>query len=197
MEMNRRILIIFLCILVVGLVACSIKSQERSQNEEKMKKLAENLGANSKDVEKNIQSMSDEELTNAAKYIKEDGTLDFDAAMQKLAKDRSEEQELEVNKLPLKEITVNCNLFQDSASRKYTKTIISLNGCADDGIDYSCKSKSNLNGNINIKIYGLRDKYPTQTEYYKVFEKGKLLAEINGSINTVMSIKKNNDGSIF
>lgn len=193
--MNKLILTIFLCLIIVGLIACSTQSQERNKNEEKVKKLAENMGADSKDVEKNVKSMSDEELANAAKYIKEDGTLDLENAIQELAKSQSEEQELEANKLPLKEIQVKCHLFQDPASRKYTKTIINLNGCADDGVDYSCKSKSNLNGNIDIKIYGLIEKYPGQS--YKTFEKGKLLAEINGAINTVMSLKKTGDGGIF
>ena len=196
-SINRKILIMSLCVLVFVLISCSTQSQERNKNEEKVRKLAENMGADSKDVQKNIKSMTDQELTNAAKYIKEDGTLDFENTMQELGKDRNEEQELEVNKLPLKEITLNCNLFQDPASRKYTKTIISLNGCANDGLDYSCKSKSNLNGNINIKIYGLKDKYPYDNYLYKVFDKGKLLAEINGPINAIMSLKKNNDGSIF
>ena len=72
--MNKQILTIFLCLLIVGLIACSsLQSQERSKNEEKAKKLAENLGADPKEAEKNIKKMSDKELADSTKFVNEDG----------------------------------------------------------------------------------------------------------------------------
>src|SRR3989338_4322043 len=139
--------------------------------------------------------MSDKELADSTKFVNEDGTFDIGSAMQEAMDESSEKQEQEANKLPLKEINLNCELFQDPASKKYTKTLINLNGCADDGktdsdssFFNSCESKSNLKGNINIKIYGLREKENKEFSFLKEFEKGKLIMEFNGEIGTIMSL---------
>lgn len=190
--MRKIRLLISLGVLLFILIACSIKSQERTQNEEKLKKLAENLGANPKEVEQNLKKMSDKELAEATTFLNDDGTLDINRLMKDGIQESSEKQEQQANALPLREITLNCEIFQDPASREYTKTIINLNACADNGEDYSCLSKSNLKGNINIKLYGYKLTNPGGR--YEIFEKGKLLAEFNGPITKTMSIEKTEAG---
>lgn len=166
---------------------CNTKSQERLDNEEKVKKLAENMGVSNISVEQRIENMSDEDLANVAKVVNDEGKIDPSKVFAEVQKEQLEENNKLLKDASLKEISLDCS---DSETTTHVKegTIISLNGMGETP-DYQEVRMNNLDGEIEIKIYNV--KYDSEeNSYYKELKKGELIKTISGNINDLMKLEQ-------
>lgn len=186
--MNRSLWSIILIAIIVA--ACSPASSERAQNEEKLQKLGQQIGGDAEDIAKNLDQMTDEEIAEAAKYVNEEGEVDLEVAMD----EEASEEENKANKMDLQSIEVECETVEDPASRKLTNTKIQLLGCADEyeGLIGGCMEKSDLNGQVDIKIHSIRAVNPDDS--WTEYEKGNLLIEFSGNINDVAPLTYEEQG---
>lgn len=176
--MKTKFIALFILLLVI-FAGCSTKSQERLENEDKVRKLAENMGVSDSDIEQRLNNMTDEELENAAMLVNDEGKIDPSKVMANVGEEVKKENDELIKDATLNEISIDCE-DQESSTHLKEGAKISLNaiGVTESGEEVAM---NNLEGNIVIKVYDV--KYEAEEgSYYKEFKKGTLINTIEGDI---------------
>ncbi len=183
----KKIFITIMILVLVIFAGCSTTSSERQANEEKVRKLAENMGVSETEIQERLKNMSDEELNNAAKVINEKGQIDTSKVFAEVEKEQLEETNKLMKNAKLKEISLDC-VESRTTTNIIDGSIISLKAMGETP-ESERVAMNNLKGDIEIKIYSV--KYEAEgNSYFKEYKKGELVKTINGKINDLMKVEQ-------